>query len=78
MQYFPGRIEWPNTYKKGVLRLRCDLIIQNSFRARTSKVEIADTGSKKMVKACEAKIARGKIPTRYQGMALRITVNADF
>ena len=31
-----------------------------------------------MAEACPAKIAREKIPTRYQDMALRIVVNADF
>ena len=61
-----------------VLRSRCDAITQNSFRARTSQVEIRDAGSKKMTEACPAKIAREQIPTKYQGMALRITVNADF
>jgi len=31
-----------------------------------------------MAEACPAKIAREKIPARYQGMAFRIAVNADF
>ena len=51
----------------GVLRSRCE-----------SNAKIRDTGSKKMAEACPAKIARGKIPTRYQGLALRVAVSADF
>ena len=31
-----------------------------------------------MAEACSAKIAREKLSTRYQGVALRIAVNADF
>ena len=57
----------PTRYKKifemgigGVLRTRCDSITQDSFRARTSQVEIRDTGCKKMAEACPAKIAREK------------------
>ena len=62
----------------GVLRSQCDSDVKNSFRARTSQVEVRDTGSKKMAGARPAKIAREKIPTRCQGMALRVAVNADF
>ena len=49
-----------------------------TLRARTSQVEIRDTSSKKTAEACPAKIAREKIPTSYQDVALRIAVNADF
>ena len=62
----------------GVLRSRCEPNAKNSFRARTSQAKVRDTGSMKMAEACPAKIARGKIPTRNQGMALRVAVNADF
>ena len=62
----------------GVLRSRCESNAKNSFRARRSQAEIRDSGSKKMAEACPAKIARGKIPTRYQGLALRVAVSADF
>ena len=48
------------------------------IQARTSQVEVRATGSKKMAEACSAKIAREKISTRYQGVALRIAVEADF
>ena len=63
---------------EGVLRSRCESNAKNSFQALTSQAEVPDTGSKKMADACPAKIARGKIPTRYQGMALRVAINADF
>ena len=48
---------------RGVLRTGCDSSTQNSFRARTSQVEIRDTGCKKMAEACPAKKGREKIST---------------
>ena len=41
-----------------------------------SQVEIRETGSQEMAEACPAIIARQKKLTRYQGMALRIAINA--
>ena len=57
---------------RSVLHSWYDSVTQNSFRAQTSQVQIHDSGSKKMAEAYPAKLAREKIPTRYQCMVLRI------
>ena len=60
-----------------VLRSPYDWITQNFFRARTTQVKKRNTGCQEMAEACPAEITRDKILARYQGMALRIVLNAD-